>query len=118
SALVTVLSLLPRRSVIPPQSFYDITYCLRPHTAGSTSGVLNSDEATACRDARNRWLLPLVQLALELTMRQGELLRLRWDNMDLNRRTAHLPDTSARRRRAGTNRQDCRFAQPKAAPQG
>ena len=48
---------------------------------------------TACREARNRWLLPMVQLALETAMRQGELLRLRWEHIDLNRRTAHLPDT-------------------------
>ena len=43
---------------------------------------------TACREARNCWLL-----ALETAMRQGELLRLRWEYIDLNRRTAHLPDT-------------------------
>ncbi len=48
---------------------------------------------TACREARNRWLLPLVQLALETAMRQGELLRLRWEHIDLTRRTTHLPDT-------------------------
>ena len=48
---------------------------------------------TACGEARNRWLLPLVQLALETAMRQGELLRLRWERIDLNRRTAQLPDT-------------------------
>jgi integrase len=46
----------------------------------------------ACREARNPWLLPLVQLALETAMRQGELIRLRWEHIDLNRRTAHLPD--------------------------
>jgi len=47
----------------------------------------------ACRQASNRWLLPLVRLALETAMRQGELLRLRWEHIDLARRTAHLPDT-------------------------
>jgi integrase len=47
----------------------------------------------ACREARNRWLLPLLQLALETGMRRRELLRLRWEYIDLNRRTAHLPDT-------------------------
>jgi len=34
-----------------------------------------------------------VQLAIETAMRQGELLRLRWEHIELNRRTAHLPDT-------------------------
>ena len=47
----------------------------------------------ACQEARNPWLLPIVQLALETAMRQGELIRLRWEHIDLNRRTAHLPDT-------------------------
>ena len=58
---------------------------------------LQHDEETrlfdACRQARNPWLLPLVQLAIETAMRRGELLRLRWEHIDLNRRTAHLPDT-------------------------
>ena len=48
---------------------------------------------TACEQARNPWLLPIVKLALETAMRQGELIRLRWEHIDLNRRTAHLPDT-------------------------
>jgi len=47
----------------------------------------------ACEQARNPWLLPIVQLALETAMRQGELIRLRWQLIDLSRRTAHLPDT-------------------------
>ena len=47
----------------------------------------------ACHKARNHWLLPIVQLALETAMRQGELICLRWEHIDLNRRTAHLPDT-------------------------
>ncbi len=42
---------------------------------------------------RNPWLRPLVQLAVETAMRQGELLALTWDNVDLKARTAHLPDT-------------------------
>jgi integrase len=47
----------------------------------------------ACREARNPHLLPIVQLALETAMRQGELVRLRWEHIDLNRRIAHLPNT-------------------------
>ena len=47
----------------------------------------------ACRKARNAWLLPLVRLALETAMRQSELLRLRWEHVDLAGRTAYLPDT-------------------------
>lgn len=46
-----------------------------------------------CREARNPYLLPIVQLALETAMRQGELVSLRWENIDLGRRVANLPDT-------------------------
>lgn len=47
----------------------------------------------ACRKARNPYLLPVVRLALETAMRQGELVGLRWEHIDLKRRIAHLPDT-------------------------
>lgn len=47
----------------------------------------------ACRKARNRFLLPVVQLALETAMRRGELVGLRWEHVDLKRQIAHLPDT-------------------------
>ncbi len=47
----------------------------------------------ACHKARNRYLLPVVQLALETAMRRGELVNLRWEHIDLTRRIAHLPDT-------------------------
>ena len=39
---------------------------------------------------RNPWIRPLVLLALETAMRRGELLLLRWTNVDLNGRTAIL----------------------------
>jgi len=42
---------------------------------------------------RDPFLLPIVQLALETAMRQGELVRLRWKHIDLKRRIAYLPDT-------------------------
>ena len=42
---------------------------------------------------RNVWILPLVRLAIETGMRRGELLSLRWEHVDLARRTAYLPDT-------------------------
>ncbi|MCC6207516.1 MAG: site-specific integrase [Gammaproteobacteria bacterium] len=47
----------------------------------------------ACCKARNRFLLPVVQLALETAMRRGELVGLRWEHVDLKRQIAHLPDT-------------------------
>ena len=38
-------------------------------------------------------LRPLIVLALETAMRLGELIDLRWENINLARRTAHLPET-------------------------
>lgn len=42
---------------------------------------------------RSPWMVPLVQLALETAMRRGELLALRWENIDLDAQTAYLPTT-------------------------
>jgi len=41
--------------------------------------------------ARNPWLRPMVELALETGMRQGELRELLWPNVDLEERVAVLP---------------------------
>ena len=43
--------------------------------------------------ARNHWLAPLVEFALETAMRQSELLKLQWRDIDLRSRTAYLGDT-------------------------
>ncbi|MDE2344450.1 MAG: site-specific integrase [Betaproteobacteria bacterium] len=42
---------------------------------------------------RNTWMRPLVQFAIETAMRQGEMLALVWEHVDLEERTAHLEDT-------------------------
>lgn len=47
----------------------------------------------ACDDARSPWLAPIVRLAIETGARQGELLALTWDRIDLTKGTAHIPDT-------------------------
>jgi len=41
----------------------------------------------------NHWILPLVKFALESAMRRGEILGLRWENIDLDKRTAFIPLT-------------------------
>lgn len=60
--------------------------------AALTGGERLSD-GTFSKGARNPWLLPLVRLAIETAMRRGELLALTWENVNLKRQTAHLPDT-------------------------
>lgn len=50
--------------------------------------------------ARNRSLRPIVLLALETAMRQGEIVGLMWCNIDLARRVAVLPMTKNGERRA------------------
>ena len=68
----------------------------RERRLGLAQGNGAGEEArllAACGEARNPHLLPVVKLALETAMRQGELVSLRWEHVDLSRRTAHLPDT-------------------------
>jgi integrase len=42
---------------------------------------------------RNPWMRPLAQFAIETAMRKGELLSLRWENVDPEARTAYLGNT-------------------------
>lgn len=46
-----------------------------------------------CRKSRSVYLWPAVELAVETTMRQGELLGLTWKHVDLKRKLAYLPET-------------------------
>ena len=41
----------------------------------------------------NHWMLPLVKFALETAMRRGEILGLRWEYVDLQKRIAFIPLT-------------------------
>ncbi len=69
----------------------------KPPTPAGRTRVLSMEEearlltALAPTGRRNRWMLPLVKLALETAMRRGELLALEWRNIDLIRQTAFLP---------------------------
>lgn len=42
---------------------------------------------------RSKWMAPLVALALETAMRRGELLSMRWENVNLQAQTVLLPLT-------------------------
>jgi integrase len=68
----------------------------KPLNPQSRSRVLTEEEANKLLDAlkptgrKSIWMQPLVLLALETAMRRGELLALRWENIDLEKRTAFL----------------------------
>lgn len=71
----------------------------KPQSPQARSRVLTDDEVAKLLQAlepagrRNHWTKPIVQLALATAMRRGELLSLRWENIDLIGRTAFLSDT-------------------------
>jgi integrase len=71
----------------------------KPQSPQARSRVLTDDEigkllhALEPQGRRSHWTKPAVQLALETAMRRGELLSLRWEYIDLQARTAFLPDT-------------------------
>lgn len=46
-----------------------------------------------CHGHQNIDLYSIVVLALETAMRQGEILKLRWEHLNLKTRIAHLPET-------------------------
>lgn len=66
----------------------------RPAVNDSRDVRLTSDELArlldACTEARNELLRPFVELGLETGARRGNLLRLRWRDVDLEGRTAIL----------------------------
>ena len=47
----------------------------------------------ACDQSLSTWLGPMVRLALETAMRQGELVELTWEGVDLAKRVVLLPKT-------------------------
>lgn len=68
----------------------------KPKGAKSRDRRLTADEMTAlereCRASGNPYLWPAVVFAIETAMRQGELLSLRWQDIDRKRRLALLLD--------------------------
>ena len=71
----------------------------KPQSPQARSRVLSDEEVSKLLQAleptgrRSHWTKPAVQLALVTAMRRGELLSLRWEHIDLQGRTAFLPDT-------------------------
>ena len=49
----------------------------------------------------NHWILPLTKFALESAMRRGEILGLRWEHINFQKRTAFIPITKNGESRLG-----------------
>ncbi|MCO5401516.1 tyrosine-type recombinase/integrase [Ralstonia soli] len=71
----------------------------KPPTPQGRDRLLLADEedrllaALAPTGRRSPWLRPMMILSLETAMRRGELLQLRWSNINLENQTAFLPMT-------------------------
>lgn len=71
----------------------------KPPSPQARARVLTDEEVARLLQAlepvgrRSHWTKPVVQLALATAMRRGELLALRWENVDLVGRAAFLSDT-------------------------
>lgn len=75
----------------------------RPTEPNGRIRFLSDDERKAlldaCRQIDTRILLPIVVLALSTGARQGELLSLTWDQVDLDRQIIRLNETKNKERR-------------------
>lgn len=71
----------------------------KPATPQGRTRLLSAEEEasliTELQPVRRRspWMVPLVTLALETAMRRGELLSMRWEQVNLKAQTAFLPMT-------------------------
>lgn len=76
-----------------------VQHVRKPISPAGRTRKLSADEKSKLLVAlqptgrQNIWTKPVVVLALETAMRRSEMLGLRWENIDLVRQTAHLPDT-------------------------
>lgn len=77
----------------------------KPRQPQGRERLLSDEEERALLDAvapirrRSPWVQPIIIIALETAMRRGELLALRWEHVNLDKRTALLPDTKNGARR-------------------
>jgi integrase len=77
-----------------------VPFVKKPPSPQGRNRTLNSDELErlfkACTPRvknGNIWVLPIVKFALASAMRRGEILGLRWHEVDFQKRTAHIPIT-------------------------
>ena len=77
--------------------FNPINLIRKPSVNNARTRRLEADEEdrllTACQQSRNPLLYPIVVLAIETAMRLSELLSIKWNDIDLAKRTIFLADT-------------------------
>ena len=61
----------------------------------SKERILCPDEMKRLIDAANNHLEPILIIALNTGMRRGEILSLKWENIDLSKRCIHLEDSKS-----------------------
>ncbi len=75
----------------------------KPKISNSRTRFLNEDEKeillSACRESESKGLYPVVILALSTGMRRGEIMNLKWDDIDLARGSILLQTTKNGERR-------------------
>ena len=71
-----------------------VGFVRKPPQPPARDRILNSEQRTAliksCDDCRNPWVTPVVVFALETGARRGEILGLKWADVDLQNSTAKL----------------------------
>ena len=77
-----------------------IPFVKKPPSPQGRNRILTNDELNRLYAAltprvknANHWILPLTKFALATAMRRGEILGLRWERIDLQKRTAFIPMT-------------------------
>ncbi|MGH1570718.1 site-specific integrase [Methylobacterium sp. P31] len=79
---------------LPTNPMHGITLPRPAKARGRRLGLGDGQKLCAAIQSKHAWhLRPLMELAVETSMRRGELLSLRWDHIDFEKRTAHLPIT-------------------------
>jgi integrase len=93
-------ALLPQVAIGPADRADPLRAAQRSTGRGATYEVnrgLNADQARKLRVAtENNWLKALCTLALYLGLRRGELLGLRWEDIDLNNKFLEIRQTLQR----------------------
>lgn len=96
SLLQSVFSVAQKEWHIPIPS-NPIAYIRKPSAPKARSRRLEAGELEAlisgCSKCRNKLIEPLILLAIETGMRRGELLRIRWQDIDFNKSALYIPQT-------------------------